>query len=690
VCVCLCVGFDFFYLSPHRSPHRSLLLPAPLHQQPQAEDGSPIRDLSDHASTSLPLPAAAVPSQRAAWPLLPAPIPSQAVSRDGEGVDTESMAQAEAAGASPVSTVNGGRAVGGGEGGSGAGGHGLPHECLNYGYYAKFFHSVRRIGTGAYGSVYECRHVMDGVDLGRYAVKVCAVGDNRQWLRRVLGEVHNLQALQHENVVRYMHSWLEPFQSSPFSPLVPSLFILMNLANAGNLHSRLALDLPAHRRPCFSDDVIVQDMVDLMRGLEYLHSMRIIHRDLKPENVLVHQETPLQHSGTGGGARSHRLIISDLGQSQRFSSSAASRRTGCTGTVRFTAPEMLEECDLDGIIGNGGYSMRRQFVTSEWTYAADVWSLGAILYCLCFSAVPWEETEDLDDLATLIIQGGGVPRAAGGLSRSSSLMHLVDRTLTQDPAARPSLSALLNTPVIQQAIMVRRGSAAAAGLGENDDAAQGCQGQGSRVRRVPSELNLDSPLVRACVGAGGEAGSGGRGTAGNAGNAGTGVGALVTSALAASSRACAKGRAAAGGCDAQGRSEVGGYAVQQAQGASPLAPLAAVGRQRGGVEGEAGEVHVVRQNHQHRRSKPAATVVEDGFHRSILAVGRVRGAGGAGGLENRTPVRLLLMIVAFVVRGLMEGCLGAAHLAACLLDRLEDPRRQPQSQMSENEGLEDE
>lgn len=130
--------------------------------------------------------------------------------------------------------------------------------------------------------------------------------------------------------------------------------------------------------------------------------------------------------------------------------------------------------------------------------------------------------------------------------------------------------------------------------------------------------------------------------------------------------------------------------MQQAQGASPLAPLAAVGRQRGGVEGEAGEVHVVRQNHQHRRSKPAATVVEDGFHRSILAVGRVRGAGGAGGLENRTPVRLLLMIVAFVVRGLMEGCLGAAHLAACLLDRLEDPRRQPQSQMSENEGLEDE
>ena len=65
------------------------------------------------------------------------------------------------------------------------------------------------------------------------------------------------------------------------------------------------------------------------------------------------------------------------------------RRTGCTGTVRFTAPEMLEEVGNDGTVKGGGYSMRRQFVMTEWTYAADVWSLGAILYCLCFSALPW-------------------------------------------------------------------------------------------------------------------------------------------------------------------------------------------------------------------------------------------------------------------------------------------------------------
>ena len=64
-------------------------------------------------------------------------------------------------------------------------GQGLPSDCLNFGYFDKFFQSVRRIGTGAYGSVYECRHVMDGFVLGSYAVKVCAVGDRRHWLRKV-------------------------------------------------------------------------------------------------------------------------------------------------------------------------------------------------------------------------------------------------------------------------------------------------------------------------------------------------------------------------------------------------------------------------------------------------------------------------------------------------------------------------
>eukprot|EP00960_Hanusia_phi_P013438 394085-Hanusia_phi.AAC.2 len=215
----------------------------------------------------------------------------------------------------------------------------LPSESLNVGYYARFFRQVRRIGTGAYGSVFECRHVMDGVHLGTFAVKIAPVGDNRQWLHKVLREVRNLQFLSHSNVVRYMHSWLEPHQSSPFAPMVPCLFILMEYANSGNLHSLLALDLPQRKRGFLSEDQIYLYTIDICSGLQYLHSMDIVHRDLKPENILV-QSGRQSDSGIDIG---HRLMISDLGQSQRLSENrGASRRSGCTGTVRYTAPEMLE------------------------------------------------------------------------------------------------------------------------------------------------------------------------------------------------------------------------------------------------------------------------------------------------------------------------------------------------------------
>ena len=253
--------------------HSPLLMPSrpalpPIHQQ----DDDTITSGSAMVVSTLPAAAAALgaSSAEASTPLqlslLSAPALSTGLSaaRDAKQGDTELAGGVVGGGASVKNT---------GVGINGPSGDGLPSECFNHGYYSKFFQSVRRIGTGAYGSVYECRHVMDGVVLGSYAVKVCAVGENRQWLRRVLREVEILRSLQHPNVVRYMHSWLEPFQSSPFSPVVPSLFILMNLANGGNLHSRLALDLAKVERGVLRDDVILQDMIDLIGTLQHTHTL---------------------------------------------------------------------------------------------------------------------------------------------------------------------------------------------------------------------------------------------------------------------------------------------------------------------------------------------------------------------------------------------------------------------------------
>ncbi|KAJ2749285.1 putative serine/threonine-protein kinase iks1, partial [Coemansia nantahalensis] len=112
---------------------------------------------------------------------------------------------------------------------------GLSEGSFNQGYYERFFLEQKKLGKGLRGSVFSCQHILDSVYLGHYAVKKVAVGNNHQWLQRMLREVKLLESLRHPNVVEYKHSWLETHQLTAFGPKVPCLFILMEYANGGNL-----------------------------------------------------------------------------------------------------------------------------------------------------------------------------------------------------------------------------------------------------------------------------------------------------------------------------------------------------------------------------------------------------------------------------------------------------------------------
>ncbi|RAL16023.1 protein kinase IKS1 [Aspergillus homomorphus CBS 101889] len=330
-------------------------------------------------------------------------------------------------------------------------GQGISSAAFTQDYFKKFFVEETILGKGGKGVVLLVKHVLDGVSLGHYACKRVPVGDDHEWLEKVLGEVQLLQHLSHQNLVSYRHVWLENAKITTFGPSVPCAFILQQYCNAGDLHNYICGavqtptttqqlkdrlrrrskgglgpedDLGALRKLQFEE--IYSFFKDITSGIRYLHANGYIHRDLKPHNCLLHK--------TSDGIR---VLVSDFGEVQ--AQDAIRRSTGATGTVSYCAPEVLRREYADGPFGN-------------FTFKSDIFSLGMILYFLCFAQLPYsnadlihEEKEDLDRLREEISQWAGFDYARRMRPELPEQLYLfLQRLLSVDPDRRPSAEEVLN------------------------------------------------------------------------------------------------------------------------------------------------------------------------------------------------------------------------------------------------------
>lgn len=349
-------------------------------------------------------------------------------------------------------------------------------------YFKSFFKEERELGRGGKGVVLLVRHEIDGCHLGYFACKRVPVGDDHGWLEKVLLEVELLAKLSHPNLVSYRHVWLEDVQLSRFSPTVACAFILQQYCNAGDLWKKVVgripeeatkeelkaqmrrrskgqLDRPVNLWSAQSQllpEEIYSYFRDVTAGLAYLHAANYIHRDLKPNNCLLHEERGKM-----------TCLISDFGEVQQ--ENVARKSTGSTGTISYCAPEVLRQ-DTTGTYGN-------------FTTKSDIFSLGMILYFMCFGRLPYlaantinEELEDIDLLRAEITDWKGFederrerPELPG------KLYTLLKSLLALNPNDRPSANEVLtalNNGTIES---MSRGSAPGLGV------------PGRRIQ------NLDSP-----------------------------------------------------------------------------------------------------------------------------------------------------------------------------------------------------
>jgi len=338
-------------------------------------------------------------------------------------------------------------------------GHSIKKEAFSPNYFERFFTEEKELGRGGKGVVLLVRHELDGVSLGQFACKRVPVGDDHAWLEKVLIEVQLLQGLSHKNLVSYRHVWLEDIKFTRFGPSIPCAFILQQYCNSGDLlhyivgsapkvpsqkeqfkeqlrrRSRghgdtLGDSRPQQRKLAFEE--IYSFFKDITSGLQHLHKSNYIHRDLKPSNCLLHQDGNDMH-----------CLISDFGEVQP--ENVVRKSTGSTGTISYCAPEVLKKDHL-GRYGN-------------FTTKSDVFSLGMILYFMCFGRLPYksadsiqEEFEDMDLLRAEISSWTGFQDERRERPElPNQLYNFLKRLLAINPEDRPSADDIL------QAIQTEKG-----------------------------------------------------------------------------------------------------------------------------------------------------------------------------------------------------------------------------------------
>nr|CAD1842293.1 unnamed protein product [Ananas comosus var. bracteatus] len=157
-------------------------------------------------------------------------------------------------------------------------------------------------------------------------------------------------------------------------------FLVSELMNK-DLSSYIKEICSAKRRLPFPLLVAVDIMLQIARGMEYLHSRKIYHGDLNPSNVLVKSRTTtsdgyLHVKITGFGTSGSKDIRAPTNNTTAAAAAAAASASPCI----WYAPEVLTEQEQSP--DNGAAKYREK---------ADVYSFAMICFELLTGKVPFED-----------------------------------------------------------------------------------------------------------------------------------------------------------------------------------------------------------------------------------------------------------------------------------------------------------
>jgi serine/threonine protein kinase len=218
-------------------------------------------------------------------------------------------------------------------------------------------------------------------------------------------EMRLLRSLRHRRIVSYLG----------FACEEDHLCILLEYVAGGSLHSLIA------KFQSFVEPVVRIYAMQILQGLEYLHSKNIVHADIKPMNILVSDKGQVKLSDFGASK-----FLSAAGNSQ----SQDAPKGRLVGTPAYMSPELV--------------------ISEKSTFASDVWAFGCVVLEMLTGKVPWSELGTSEVYPTLyaISREDSRGPSLAGLDAcepkiSDALRDFVTSCFTCPAQHRPSVSSLL-------------------------------------------------------------------------------------------------------------------------------------------------------------------------------------------------------------------------------------------------------